>query len=87
MTFHQHYWWFSSPDDEDALGSQNVWFAEEGVLLLDAYPHKDREAVLHRAFGQRAHVWVLRLGERSAESTRDLRSLVTLRAQRFARLP
>ena len=64
VTFHPHYWWYSSPEEEDALGSLRNWPVDECVLILDAYLPKDREAVLRRAFGHWAHVWILRLVER-----------------------
>ncbi len=43
--------------------------------------------MLRRSFGHGAHVWVLRLVVRGEECTSDLRSLVALRAQLFARVP
>ena len=78
VTFHLHYWWYSSPEEEDAIGSQREWPAEECVLLLDAYLPRDREAVICRAFGHGAHVWVLRLvpalwgGARSVQGTSEV---------------
>jgi ribonuclease HI len=86
VTYHPHYWWFSSPEDE-ALGSLRMWPVDVCVLLLDAYPPEDRNAVLRRAFGHGNQVWILRLAEPGKASTRDLQSLADLRAQLFARLP
>ena len=57
------------------------------MLLLDAYLPRDREAVLFKAFGHGTNIWILLLVERGEECTSDLRSLVALRAQLFARLP
>jgi hypothetical protein len=87
VTFHRHYWWYSPPEEEDALGSQREWPSKECVLLLDAELPKDREVVLRKAFGHGSHVWILRLAGRGEEPTRDIRSLVALLAQLFARLP
>ncbi len=36
--------------------------------------------MLHRAFGHRAHVWILLLAERSEASTRDFKSLLAFKA-------
>ncbi len=41
VTFHPHYYWFSSPKDE-ALGSRRTWPVDVCVLLLDAYPPEER---------------------------------------------
>ena len=88
VTFHPHYWWFSSPDQcGEPLGSQCDWPAEDCVLLLDAYQPTEREEVLRRAFGHAAQVWILRLAEPGEASTRDHKSLVSLRTQLVARLP
>ena len=38
VTFHPHFWWFSSPDDDESLGSVREWPADECILLLDAFP-------------------------------------------------
>ena len=60
VTFHPHFWWFSSPQGEAALGSLRDWPAEPCVLLLDCYPPTERSDLLKRAFGHHANVWVLR---------------------------
>ena len=87
MTFHPHFWWFSSPDDEESLGSMREWPADECILLLDAFPPGERNALLRRAFGHLAHTWILRLVEPGEASTLDTRCLVNLKAQLFSRLP
>ena len=64
VTYHPHYWWFTSLDEGDvAFGSQGDWPAESCVLILDSYPPAERRSLLSRAFGHPAHVWVLRLAE------------------------
>ena len=55
--------------------------------LLDAFAPEDRRRVLRRAFGHEAHVWILRQAERREAVKRDLRYVVALKAQPFARLP
>ena len=88
VTFHPHFWWYSSLDsDDEVFGSQREWPAEDCVLILDAYPPAERRALLGRAFGHAAHVWVLRMAAPGEASTRDHQSLISLKAHRFARLP
>jgi len=87
VTFHPHFWWFSSPDDDESLGSVREWPADECILLLDAFPPGERNALMRRAFGHLAHTWILRMVEPGEASTRDTRCLVNLKAQLFSRLP
>ena len=88
VTRHPHFWWFSSPDAGDvALGSVEEWPREGCVLLLDAYPWEQHDALLRKAFGHADLVWVIRLAEPRAECQRDTQLLKSLRARLYARLP
>ena len=88
VLYHPHFQWFQSPLASDtALGSVLNWPEECCVLLLDAYPGDEREAIIRCAMGHRKHVWVLRMVDRAEESSADHRCLVRCGAQLYARLP
>ena len=87
VTFHPHFWWYSSLTPGDSvLGAVLDWPAESGILLLDAFPPLERRELLRRAAGHVQHVWVLRMAEQSEASSADFEYLVRLKAQLYSRM-
>jgi hypothetical protein len=87
VTFHPHFWWYSSLTPGDSvLGAVLDWPAESGILLLDAFPPLERWELLRRAAGHVQHVWVLRMAEQSEASSADFEYLVRLKAQLYSRM-
>ena len=87
VTFHPHFWWYSSLTPGDSvLGAVLDWPAESGILLLDAFPPLERRDLLRRAAGHVQHVWVLRMAEQSEASSADFEYLVRLKAQLYSRM-
>ena len=88
VTYHPHFAWYHSPSASDtALGSVHIWPDDPCILILDAFPTAEREALLRRATGHTKHVWVLRMAERNESSSTDHSRLVRCGAQLYAHLP